>query len=111
MVWCAEAKVTEWVPKERANLRWILGRAYSDANRFTRSSIRLDASPKVAILRITKGVGGIFVGVTLLAAGIFGSHLSARGLQLLARAAGTFAGLRGRSHAYYGTEGIDYVAK
>ena len=102
MVWCDEAKVIEKVPVERANLRWILQRAYSDANRFTRSTVRLNRSAKVPLQRFCVGVGGFVTGCALIPAGIFGLHHSARGLQLIARAAGTFAGLSGLSLSYYG---------
>jgi glycosyltransferase involved in cell wall biosynthesis/O-antigen/teichoic acid export membrane protein len=103
MVWCDEARVLESVPARRANLRWILARAYSDASRFTTCTVLIERSLQARVTRFAKSLGGIVVGCAWLPVGVLGGHHAARGLQLIARAAGTLSALRGRSVQYYGS--------
>ncbi|WP_396272520.1 glycosyltransferase family 2 protein [Granulicella arctica] len=101
IVWVQEAVVTEAIPQERTNLRWLLSRARSDANRYTRSCLSFDRGPRTIALRLFTASGGFLKGALLLPCVVFGRHCAARGLQLISRSIGTLAALRGQAHVYY----------
>ncbi len=102
IAWADDAVVFEDVPAERMKLRWLLRRASSDAGRFTRSCMVLEAGWKTRLLRAAKAVGGLLTGALMLPLGILGGHYSVRGLQLIWRAAGTLKALQGHAEGYYG---------
>ena len=101
MVWSEEARVSESVPASRANLKWILRRAWSDANRFTLSLLMTEPGLRTVLMRLATAGAGTLAGIALLPGVIIRRHYGARGLQLIARASGTISALRGRSHSYY----------
>ena len=102
MVWAQGAWVATWVPPERANARWILGRAYSDASRYTHARLRLNGRAGTRAMRFLRASGGAATGTLLLLGAPFGKRYSVRGLRLIARAAGTISALCGHRESYYG---------
>ncbi len=101
MVWVQEAAVREVVPPERANLPWILSRARSDANRYTRSCLSLDRSARTVLRRASVALGGLLTGSFLIVTGILRQARAVRGLQLIARSCGTLSALLGQTQVYY----------
>lgn len=101
MVWCDEARVREWIPTSRANERWIVGRAQSDANRFTLAYLRLHGGFAARSLRAIKAAGGFGLGLVSLPLSVAAQHHRVRSLALMARAAGTLSALYGTSREDY----------
>lgn len=102
MVWANDACVGTWVPADRANARWLINRAYSDASRYTHARLRLDSSMGTRASRFARASGGVASGAFMLLAAPLGKRYSVRALRLLARAAGTISALCGRRESYYG---------
>lgn len=102
LVWAQDAVVEERLPAERAQLRWILRRAYRVANTWSLCERELSPSPRVLGIRVVKVFGRLALGVALLAAGLVaGRHLAARGLWQIAFGAGNLTGLLGVRYAEY----------
>ena len=104
LVWARDAVVTEKVPVSRANLRWLLQRARSDANRYTRACLYSAPGPLTVARRFLVACAGLLNGSARLLLLPFGRHYAVRGLQLISRAAGTLSGLSGRRDLYYGPQ-------
>ena len=104
MVWCNEAVVHEYIPASRANERWILDRAKSDANRFTRAYLRSYTGQRHKLVRVLKAFGGVGLGVMTLPLGVTGRHRRVISFRYFARAAGTFTALRGKSREDYAAQ-------
>jgi succinoglycan biosynthesis protein ExoM len=102
MVWMNEAIVYECVPPGRANARWLLSRARSDANRYTRSCLSFDRGVRTTGRRFVVACGGFLAGLGTLPLGLLGRQHAVRGLQLMSRAIGTVSALLGREQAFYG---------
>lgn len=102
MVWADDACIGTWVPPERANARWIIGRAYSDASRYTHARLSLDSGPGTRASRLLRAGAGAATGSLMLLAAPFGRRYSVRALRQLARSVGTMAALCGRRERYYG---------
>lgn len=103
MVWAAEARVATWVPKDRANARWLISRAYSDASRYTHARLLLSSgSIGTRAVRVLRALGGAVAGAALLVRAPFGKRYSVQALRLMARSAGTFSALVGMRQHYYG---------
>ncbi len=103
MVWAAEARVATWVPKDRANARWLITRAYSDASRYTHARMLLSSgSVGTRAGRVVRALGGAVAGMALLVRAPFGKRYSVQALRLMARSAGTFSALVGMRQHYYG---------
>ncbi len=101
IVWVQDATVTEHIPAERANLGWLVNRARSDANRYTRSCLSFDHGPLTKLNRFVTACGGFLTGVLLLPLLVLGRHHMVRGLQLIFRSVGTISALRGQNDIYY----------
>jgi succinoglycan biosynthesis protein ExoM len=101
MVWCQEAEVIETVPGDRAKVKWMLHRAQSDANRYTRCCLDLDHGVAIRIQRFGKALLGFGAGVLLLPAGLLQKKHAVRGLQWIYRAMGTCSALWGAQTIYY----------
>ena len=101
MIWVNEAVVSESIPPSRANARWLLNRAHSDANRYTHSCLSFDSGPRTVIPRLITAIGGALAGVALLPLSVLGRRYAIRALRLISRAAGTLSALRGESESYY----------
>jgi succinoglycan biosynthesis protein ExoM len=102
-VWVNEAVVYECIPPARANVRWLLSRARSDANRYTRSFLSFDNGSRAVGHRFLVACGGFLAGLAMLPLGLLGWHHSVRGLQLMSRSVGTISALVGREQVFYGT--------
>ncbi len=102
MVWADDALVETWVPPARANARWLIQRAFSDASRYTHARLSLDAGLPVCGSRLLRAAAGALSGAVLLLTAPLGKHFGVRALRLLARAAGTVTALLGYREAYYG---------
>ena len=97
MVWADDALVYEWVPKSRANARYIIQRAYSGANQFIRVELNFRTLAAVAFVRGTTASIRIIQGLLLITLSLaLGRHVFIRGLQHMARGAGMLTGLTGR---------------
>jgi succinoglycan biosynthesis protein ExoM len=108
MLWSAESRVLDIVPRARVTHRWVVLRAMSSGNSWSRTTLAL-ASPgldrtiaRIELtarggMRMAGGLGGI-------AAGLAGAGLGARarGVRTLARGAGMVSGAWGHAHREYG---------
>lgn len=103
MVWAADAHVAARFPQERANARWLISRAFSDASRYTHARLLLSSgSPATRAMRVLRAAAGAVGGMALLLRAPFGKRYSVQALRLMARSAGTFSALAGQRHNYYG---------
>jgi glycosyltransferase involved in cell wall biosynthesis len=99
IVWCDEAVVVEWIPPERATVRWLLRREYREGGTVALVERDLGASTMRRLERMARGAARIGQGV--VQAGIsppVGPRLTARAVQgakLVARGAGMIAGVLG----------------
>jgi succinoglycan biosynthesis protein ExoM len=108
LVWADDAVVEEHVPVERAQLDWILRRAYRVANTWSLCERELTPSRRLLGLRVVKAMARLVLGTLLLAASpIAGRHVAARGLWHLAFGAGNLTGLAGLRFAEYKPAGAD----
>jgi succinoglycan biosynthesis protein ExoM len=111
MLWSAEARVLDIVPRARVSHRWVVLRAMSSGNSWSRTTLALAASRRERTtarltltarggLRIAGGLAGIAAGA---AAGVAGTGLGrrARGVRTLARGAGIVSGAWGHAHREY----------
>jgi glycosyltransferase involved in cell wall biosynthesis len=94
--WADDALVMEYVPEERATLKWILRRAYRGGNSYVRAERQVVGSGS-APSRLAKAmfriVGGL--GLALLGTVSIRRVTVVKGLQSLALGAGMWAGLFG----------------
>lgn len=102
MVAAEEAIVYEGVPQTRARARWILMRAYREANTWSLCERELSPTPRTVALRVAKACARIAAGAALLpAALVLGRGTLVRGLWNICWGAGNLAGLAGfRFHEY-----------
>jgi glycosyltransferase involved in cell wall biosynthesis len=110
IVWAADARVHDWVPKNRANSRWILQRAYRLGN--TRSLCELDLEPSGAgrVVPVIKGVGRIAQGLLLIPISpTQGRHALVGALHKICYGAGRLAGVLGVQYEEYRRFGEDAV--
>jgi glycosyltransferase involved in cell wall biosynthesis len=107
MVWAAEAMVYENYPAGRMNAEWIVDRARSSANRFTRAYVYLNPGTLAYVVRVMKGAGSMVCGVVMMPFGVLGKHYRIKSLMMIGRGMGTFSALRNRSHHYYSSAPID----
>ena len=106
LVWANEAVVYEWTPASRANVRWILRRAYRLGNSRSLYETHAGAGPTVRIVRIAKGGGRIVQGLLLLLLSvplsfIVGRQPIMKALVLACRGAGMLAGMLRIRHEEY----------
>lgn len=103
IVWAGDARVYDWIPKSRANARWILQRAYRLGN--TRSLCELDIEPpsvKPTVLPLVKGGGRIVEGLLRVPVSvIMGRHTLIRALYKICYGAGRLAGTAGLKYEEY----------
>lgn len=104
IAWASDAIVREHIPADRANAPWLLKRARSEANRYTRCCLDLKPGVRTRAVRSAKALMGLAAGLVLLPAAMFGEGERVRALRWMNRAAGTFAGLRGDANVYYPAE-------
>ena len=102
IVWAGDAAVYDWVPRSRANARWILQRAYRLGN--TRSLCELDLERSVAgrVMPVVKGIGRIIQGLLFAPVSlILGRHAFVGALQKVCYGAGRLAGVIGVQYEEY----------
>jgi len=116
MLWAADARVLDIVPRARVTHRWVVLRAMSSGNSWSRTTLALAGSGRQralaratltarGALRVGGGLAGIAVGAAaaLTGAGRAGAGLGrrARGVRTLARGAGIVSGAWGHAHREY----------
>lgn len=108
MLWSAEARVLDIVPRVRVTRRWVVLRAMSSGNSWSRTTLALSPTGghrAVARLSLTaRGSMRMAGGLAGIAAGAAGWGLGrrARGVRTLARGAGMVSGAWGHAHREYG---------
>jgi succinoglycan biosynthesis protein ExoM len=106
----SEAFVSESVSRSRANIRWILRRAYQVGNSWVLCESSLDQRFSTRILRMFKACGWMFQSV--LSAGIsafLGKAAIVRSLRNFFIGAGMLAGVAGRNYQAYESAGTDAI--
>ncbi len=104
LVWCQEAEVIETIPADRTKVRWMLRRAQSEANRYTRCCLDLDPSLAVRAPALRQGAAGMrSPACCCCLPGLLRKKYAVRGLQWIYRALGTWSALWGAQTIYYAT--------
>jgi succinoglycan biosynthesis protein ExoM len=105
IVWANDALVEEWIPESRANLGWLLRRAYRSGA--TLGQVDRDR-PDVLVarpMRVVRGVGRLTQGVLLTPVALVAWRQRrvrlVRALQLVWRGAGMVAGVLGGRYEEY----------
>jgi succinoglycan biosynthesis protein ExoM len=93
--WCDEARVVEWIPRERHTPRWLLRRAFRGGV----VSTRIDGSDRRALARAI--LGGVLLGTTLPIAAVGGRRALLRRAQRLCTQAGHVWAHLGRDFEEY----------
>lgn len=102
MVWAQGAVVEEAVPPSRATVGWILRRGYREWGSHSLCEKALYPSLRVRAERVAKATTLVALGCVSLPVTVFlGKHHMVRSLLLVARGAGSFAGLLGRRYYEY----------
>jgi GT2 family glycosyltransferase len=102
IVWSDEAVVFEWVPRSRANARWILERAFRVGTSSAFVDRRCRERPVSAARLLAHGGWCLAKGATLLPLGALRGRAGAmQGLRLAAFGLGRLAGLAGIHHEEY----------
>jgi glycosyltransferase involved in cell wall biosynthesis len=102
LVWAADAVVRETVPAQRTRAAWILRRGFREWGSHSYSERRLDPAPGTRIVRVLKATALVAAGcASLPVTALLGRHRSVRSLLLVARGAGSLAGLLGTQYAEY----------
>jgi len=106
---CASgAIVYEDVPASRANLHWLLRRAYQTGNCWVLCESSLDRTLPTRIARIAKACGRILQGaISLCVSPVFGTAAFVQALAKLFLGAGMIAALAGRNFQAYRSRGMD----
>ncbi|WP_171586375.1 glycosyltransferase [Arthrobacter sp. 260] len=108
MVWCDEAVVIDRVPESRLTRKWVLRRAFSSGNRWSRVTLELargqtDAAVRRLALTLAGSVRLAAGGLTSLVGFLTGHHArQAKGLRTAARGAGMMCGAANYVHREYG---------
>ena len=105
IVWAADAVVRETVPSHRTTASWILRRGFREWGSHAYSERSLDPSLRVRVERLAKAAALVAAGCASLPfAALLGKHRSVRSLLLVARGAGSLAGLLGDPYPEYRSE-------
>lgn len=104
MVWADGAAVHELIPSSRANLGWLLRRAYRVGNSLALCEMDLYPSVSTRVVRAAKAAGRIARGLSLFAPSVIrGRHVFVKALQDVCWGAGSFAGMAGMAYEEYKT--------
>jgi GT2 family glycosyltransferase len=92
IVWCNEAVVEDWVPAQRARVKWLLARAYRTGNTAFLLTKHEGRSRTIVrgVLRVCKGV------CVVTASAVKGKAQAVRGMQKILNGAGVIVGAIGR---------------
>ncbi|CAA9222309.1 MAG: hypothetical protein AVDCRST_MAG93-497, partial [uncultured Chloroflexia bacterium] len=94
IVWANDALAYEWIPKSRANVRWILQRAYRLGNTRSVCELDLESSRGGRVVPVVKGVGRIVQGLLLVPVSLVrGRHAFVEALYGVCYGAGRLAGV------------------
>ncbi len=104
IIWADDAAVQEWIPASRANLPWLLRRAYRSGS--TLGQVDRDRPDAVVArpMRILRGAGRAAQGVLLTPLALLSRQRQVRlvrALQLVWRGAGMIAGVLGGRYEEY----------
>jgi succinoglycan biosynthesis protein ExoM len=98
MIWCDEAIVVDHVPSHRLTRRWVLSRAFSSGNSWSRVSLKLEPQGRrrlgTRMHLIVQACTRVAGGTARFAWGVSRTDLSSRvrGLRTVARGIGMFTG-------------------
>jgi succinoglycan biosynthesis protein ExoM len=106
-VWCSEAEVVERIPAQRMTARWLLTRARSNGNRYSRSCLYLRPGLHTVLIRAVKGAACIVEGAVKLPLGVMGKQYTVHGAARVYQGLGTLSALRGQAQQYYTSKAID----
>lgn len=107
MEWNDEAIVLDRVPAERLSARWVLQRAFSSGNAWSRVALHLARTPaetwRTRIVLTGRGVPRLAAGLLRTALGLVARRAShqAKGLRTAARGAGMLSGAYGYVYSEY----------
>lgn len=102
MIWADEAVAHEWIPRSRANAKFILKRAYRLGLTHSMWETYFESSTKVRALRGVKAVAWIARGLLLVPLyPALGRHILMRALQYVCRGTGMLAALVGIRYEIY----------
>ncbi len=102
MVWANDAIVYEWVPSSRANVKWLLRRAYRVGTTLSLCERDIYPSIKTRLTRIIKGFGRVVLGmVSIPITLLLGKHVVIQNLRKTYLGAGFLAGIFGKRYAEY----------
>jgi succinoglycan biosynthesis protein ExoM len=101
VVWCEHARVSEFISPTRTTEKWIVERAHSNANRYTRVSLILKPGWVTIGNRVLRAVGSLGIGLLLRSMSFGSDARKVKARQRIGRFQGTFAGISGRNHVYY----------
>lgn len=100
-VWAGDAHVFEFIPAQRTRVDWVVRRAISNANRFTRACLCLQPNPAMVVKRAAKGIASVLYGIATLPGAVLGKHYGVRAFVSLGRGIGTLTALVRMQDIYY----------
>lgn len=108
IVWSAGAIVHERISANRANLGWLLRRAYRGGNSWVLVESALDKRVTTRLVRVAKAFGRIIQGILRAPVSLFlGRASMTRALQSICLGAGMLAGLADWDYQEYKSAGSD----
>ena len=108
IVWSADAVVKERISSNRANVRWLLRRAYRGGNSWVLVESTLDGRMSTRLVRVAKALGRIVQGCLRTPISLFlGKAAVTRALQSICLGAGMLAGLADWDYKEYRSAGSD----
>jgi succinoglycan biosynthesis protein ExoM len=108
IVWADDSVAYEWIPKSRANAKWLIRRAYNGGNNYSRLLLDLDSSWEAWTKRVARACGRLGQGLLLLPVSVaLGRHTFVSALQYIGLGLGGLAGAVGASdETYRGTGSV-----
>ncbi|MGI8959263.1 MAG: glycosyltransferase family 2 protein [Bryobacteraceae bacterium] len=110
IIWSREAVVNEVISTQRANVGWILRRAYREGNGWVLCELSLDKRISTRTRRFLKAFARIFQGIACCLVSLFvGRAAIVRALSRVFLGVGMLVGLVGHKYQAYRTAGTDIV--
>ncbi|MFZ0739695.1 MAG: glycosyltransferase [Candidatus Acidiferrales bacterium] len=108
IVWSADSLAYERISANRANLGWLLRRAYRGGNSWVLVESTLDKRVTTRLVRVAKAFGRIILGCLRAPVSLFqGKAAVTRALQSICLGAGMLAGLADWDYQEYSSAGSD----
>jgi GT2 family glycosyltransferase len=108
IVWSTHATVSETISRDRANLGWLLRRAFRGGNSWTLVESTLDKRISTRLVRVFKAAGRIILGIIRTPMSLFlGRAAITRSLRSICLGAGMLAGLVDWEYQAYKSAGAD----